>query len=222
MARIEDGFSDNRFFMLGIIHGDARNDTVVKKWMDDVRPDVITLELSPYGLAFRQEKGRAYMKRIDAICRKLQSEGYSCTSDDLRSFYSYVSVPREFEIARDYCAVNGSDLYLVDMGLFSYMKLKKIDELISEENIRKNLIEDSGGRPNGQKVLAGLYFRSGVSAFQYTDEMALRDRFMSRRITVLMRRFIGKRILHITGWQHLKDPLDLYAPLSPVKIYPYD
>lgn len=208
--------------MLGIIHRDARNDAVIEKWMDDVKPGVVTLELSPYGLAFRQERGREYAARIDDILLKLRSEGYPCRRDDLRYFYSYVCVPREYTAARDYCLENKADLHLVDAGLFSYMKLRKIDELISEENIRKNLIGDTGGVSAAEGVLARLYFESGVSVFRYTDEMAFRDRFMSRRIAGLMERSRGKRFLHITGWRHLEDPMGLYAHLSPVKIYPYD
>lgn len=222
MAHACDGYSENGFFMLGIIHRDARNDTIIEKWMDDVKPGVVTLELSSYGLAFRQERGSEYAARIDDIFLKLCSEGYPCRRDDLRYFYSYVGVPREYVVARDYCLENRADLHLVDAGLFSYMKLRKIDELISEENIRKNLVEDTCGMSAAENVLARLYFGSGVSAFRYTDEMAFRDRFMSRRIARLMKRSRGKRFLHIAGWRHLKDPLGLYAPLSPVKIFPYD
>ena len=149
-------------------------------------------------------------------------EGHACLPGDLDDFYSYVEVPREFEIASDYCARSDACVYPVDMDLFSYMKLREIDELISAENIGKSLSQKTQNRASLEKVLAGLYFGSSVTAFSYTDEMALRDRFMCRGIGLLMKRFSDKRFLHIAGWQHLKDPLDLYAQFHPVKIYPYD
>jgi len=222
MARVYDESPQSTFFMLGIIHRDARNDTVIEEWIKGLKPAVVTLELSSYGLVFRQEKGREYHRRIDDICRVLRSEGCPCPPDDLSYFYSYVNVPREFEIASAYCRENKAHLYLVDVGLFSYAKLRKIDELICEENIRKSLLEDKKGQGAAEKVLAGLFFGSGVTAFQYTNEMAFRDRFMCGRIGTLMKHSSGERLLHITGWQHLKDPLGIYSRLGPVKIYPYD
>jgi len=208
--------------MLGIIHRDRRNDELLEKWIESLRPQVITLELSPYGLAFRRSMGEAYRRKIDDICLSLRLEGHACLPGDLDDFYSYVEVPREFEIASDYCTRTDACLYPVDMDLFSYMKLRELDELISVENIGKSLSQKTQNRGSMERVLAGLYFGSSVTAFSYTDEMALRDRFMCRRISLLMKRFSDKRFLHIAGWQHLKDPLDVYAQFNPVKIYPYD
>ncbi len=43
----------------------------------------------------------------------------------------------EFMIADDYCRRNNIDVYPVDMDLFSFLKLRKIDELIDRQNIVK-------------------------------------------------------------------------------------
>jgi hypothetical protein len=222
MARADDEVLSGLFFMLGIIHRDRRNDELLEEWIDRLMPGVITLELSPYGLAFRQAMNKVYRKKIDDILCDLRSEGYPCSPGDMDDFYAYVDIPREFAIADDYCRRSGARLYPVDMDLFSCMKLQGIDELINRENIERNLAGKTPGSAGTEKVLAKLYFRSGVTAFPYTDEMALRDRFMCRGIGLLTKRFSGERFLHIAGWQHLKDPLGLYAQFYPVKIFPYD
>jgi len=222
MARAVDQFSPGKFFMLGIIHRDRRNDRLLGEWIEKLRPEVITLELSPYGLAFRRSLGGVYRRKIDDICDGLRLEGHACLSPELEDLYSYVEIPREYEIAGDYCRRTNACVYPVDMDLFSFMKLRQIDELISRENIRKNLSEKERRGGSAQEVLAGLYFRSGVTAFSYSEEMMLRDRFMCHGIGLLRKRFCEKRFLHIAGWQHLKDPLNLYAQFQPVKIFPYD
>ena len=208
--------------MLGIIHRDRRNDELLGKWIDALTPEVITLELSPYGLAFRQAMGKAYRKKIDDIVRSLEGEGHPCSPGDVDDLYAYVDIPREFTVADEYCRRSGARLYPVEMDLFSWMKLRGIDELISRDNVEKNLAFAAPEGRGTENVLASLYFRSGVAAFSYTDEMALRDGFMCRGIGVLAKRFSGKRFLHIAGWRHLTDPLGLYARFHPVKIFPYD
>lgn len=222
MARLDDEVFPFSFHMLGIIHRDRRNDELLGKWIDVLAPEVITLELSPYGLAFRQAMGKVYRKRIDDIVRSLRSEGRCCSSGDLEDLYAYVDVPREFAIADGYCRQSGARLYPVDMDFFSWTKLRGIDELVSPENVEKSLTFRDRSCRTAENVLASLYFRSGVSAFSYTDEMALRDGYMCRGIEALAKCFSGKRFLHIAGWRHLVDPLGLYARFRPVKIFPYD
>lgn len=222
MARPDNEVSPCAFYMLGIIHRDRRNDELLGKWIDALTPEVITLELSPYGLAFRQAMGKAYRRRIDDIVRSLEGEGHPCLSGEVEDLYAYVDVPREFTIADEYCRRSGARLYPVDMDLFSWMKLREIDELINRTNVEKSVAFRAREGRGAENVLASLYFRSGVSAFSYTDEMALRDGFMCRGIGALTKRFSGKRFLHIGGWRHLTDPLGFYARFQPVKIFPYD
>ena len=56
----------------------------------------------------------------------------------------------------------------------------------------------------------------------YTEEMLIRDRYMGRRIGTLLQDNKDKRITHITGWQHLKDPHNVFTPFHPIKVFPYD
>ena len=69
---------------------------------------------------------------------------------------------------------------------------------------------------------ARLFFEKGVSLFPYTGQMRARDSHMRDRIQELMESHENARFLHICGWQHLRDPRGLYAPLNPHKVFIHD
>lgn len=208
--------------MLGIIHRDARNRESLRKWLKKLRPDVITCEVSRYSLHFRRRAGQIYRERLDDICASLPADGSGPVNSRLRDLYSFIDIPLEFAIADEYSKQNNIGLYPVDMDLFSFLKLCKVDELISSQNIHESLVDDHEGSGSAERALADLYFHKGVTAFSYDEEMAMRDKFMCHKIGILRKRHRNGRFVHIAGWQHLRDPLSLYAPFQPVKIFPYD
>lgn len=208
--------------MLGIIHRDVRNPESLRKWLEKLRPDVITCEISRYSLDFRRATEEMYRKRLDDICASLSPQWSGPADPRLEDLYSFIGIPAEFIMADEYCRRNNSDLYPVDMDLFSFLKLRKIDELIDSQNIQKSLTDSHAGSGTAEQVLADLYFYKGVTAFSYDEEMAMRDSFMCHKIGILRRRYQSQRFVHIAGWQHLEDPLSLYEPFQPVKIFLYD
>ncbi len=208
--------------MLGIIHRTGETMSSSQNGSMCWHPKSSRWSCPPTAFAFRQAMGKVYRKRIDESFAPCGAKVIAVRPGDVDDLYAYVDVPREFAIADGYCRRSGASLYPVDMDFFSWTKLRGIDELTSPENVEKSLtFRDRPGRTT-ENVLASLYFRSGVTAFSYTDEMALRDGYMCRGIGVLAKRFSGKRFLHIAGWRHLVDPLGLYARFQPVKIFPYD
>lgn len=222
MAESWDDYSPDRLFMLGIIHRDKSNDAIILTWVERIKPDVITIEISPYGLAFRQILGPVYREKIDTICRQLQSEQGDDVCEDLKDLYAFIEVPPEYTVCHDYCVRNRASLFPVDMDHFSFIRLRNIDELIDIENIRKISAHRPRNNVSSEHVIAGLFFKSGITAFTYDAQMEIRDRYMSRKIALLKRHFGDRRFLHIAGWKHLKDPLNIYDPFRPVKIFAYD
>jgi hypothetical protein len=222
MAHVVSSTQEKTFHILGIIHRDESNGRIIGDWLNMIRPQVITLEFSRYGLMFRKEKGPAYKKKVEAILSQMRQDGEIFNDEAVAFLHAYIDLPSEYEAASLYCNENGAFLHLVDMDLFSYMKLKNADELFSEKSIR-SMIETSGGHTSAhERVLARLFFDSGIQVAPYTEEMLIRDRYMGHWIGVLMQNNENKRIAHITGWQHLKDPYDIFTPFHPVKVFPYD
>lgn len=211
------------FHMLGIIHRDKANSRVIGGWLKKIRPDAVTLEFSPYGLMFRKTWGTLYRKKIESILTRMRHDGQTCNEEALSFLGAYIDLPAEYKAASLYCRENNASLHLVDMDLFSYMNLKNIDELFSEDNIR-NIAATQGSPTSGnERAMARLFFNSGIEMIPYTEEMRIRDGYMSRKIgTLLQNNKVERCITHITGWQHLKDPCNIFTPLHPVKVFAYD
>lgn len=208
--------------MLGVIHRDKDNRKIVERWLNDIRPDVVTIEFSQYGLMFRREKGLMYRKQVESVLEGMRRNREEYNEDALSFLYAFIDLPGEYEAASRFCIDSSAALYPVDMDLFSYVNLRKIDELFSEENIR-NVVGTYDGQVGGnERAAARLFFDAGIEMVPYTEEMYIRDCYISRKINVLMRYHRGKQFVHITGWQHLKDPYAIFTPLHPVKVYPYD
>jgi hypothetical protein len=222
MAYMVSSTQGKTFHILGIIHRDRNNFKIIRDRLNMIRPQVITLEFSRYGLMFRKQKGSTYRKKIESVLSQMRQDGETFNDEAVSSLNAYIDLPSEYEAASLYCNENNASLHLVDMDLFSYMKLKDTDELFSEINIR-NIIGTSDSHTSAyEKVLARLFFNAGIQTAPYTEEMLIRDRYMGRRIGTLLQDNKDKRIAHITGWQHLKDPYNIFSPFHPIKVFPYD
>jgi hypothetical protein len=214
--------AESRFIMLGVIHGDQAGPCLLEDWLHRIRPEVITLEFSQYGLQLRRERGEAYRGRIQQVRDRLEENGDPCSREAESMLTSYISLPYEFEAASVYASEHAVPFYLIDMDFFSYLKLRKIDELMSEDNIRKVLSDVEGPIGNQEEAMAGLFFEKGLKAFPYDDEMYIRDKYMAEKIRVLMEYHTNRRFLHLCGWRHLLDPSNVYAALEPTKVFSHD
>jgi hypothetical protein len=213
-----------RLIMLGTIHRDREGAGHLSRWLDNLRPEVITLEFSPYGMMFRRTHSAALRVKVDALVAEIERKGEPVSRSALDALYDYIEFPYEYTITSQYAEKVGIPFHLLDPGVFSYMKLQKMDELLDPENIKTWFREQESADHGVQKerALARMFFEDGTKTFSYSDEMLVRDRYIKDRLVLLMRQHQGKRILHICGWQHLSDPRGVYGPLNPVKVFAYD
>lgn len=208
--------------MLGVIHRAPEGPALLDQWLDAVSPAVVTLEFSNYGRRFREERGPAYRQRIEEVHNRLKRDNLPCYDNAVSMALSYVEMPFELAGALQYGRIHGAPVYLIDMDFFSYLRLREIGKLLDPENLERLLCEETSERNGYEHILARLYFEEGINTAAYTEEMAVRDEYMSHKIKVLMVRHRGQRLLHITGWRHLDDPRNFFAPLNPVKVFIYD
>lgn len=222
MATTIDPDSSRRFYMLGVIHRDERNRVLLRRYIAGIKPDVITLELTHYGLMFRKENRDRYKERIDEVLKKLKNDKRSYSEVAMENLESFMGMPEEYEIVSEYCEERQIHFHLIDMDMFSYLKLQKAEELFDAGNIEELLTATDAGNGSCEAVIARLFFNSGLKSVPYDDEMCVRDRYMADRLSLLMKHFPEKRFLHIAGWRHLEDPYGFYSPLDPLKVFPYD
>lgn len=212
----------NMFFMLGVIHRDKYGPVLLKYWLDRIQPDSITLELSHYGMRFRRNFSEEYTRRIDKIIVNRKEKGEPCNEEVMASLLSYVRMPYEYDVVSDYGTEHSIPFYLIDMDFFSYVKLRNIEDLLSEENIDRMFSFPELQNGNLEMTTARLYFEKGIALTRYGKEMYIRDRYMSTKIQDLMKHSNKKRLVHVCGWQHLQDPSGLYNALNPIKVFFHD
>jgi hypothetical protein len=147
------------FHILGVIHRDKSNGKIVINWLNTIRPQVITLEFSQYGLMFRKERGYIYRNKIESVLTQMRQSGEIINEEALSCLNAYVDLPSEYEAASLYCSENGASLHLVDMDFFSYMNLKDVDEVFSEKNIRSIIGTQDGHTSTHERVMARLFFQ---------------------------------------------------------------
>ncbi len=222
MARVDTSYQDCRFIMLGLIHRDPEVRSLLSQWMEACRPDVVTLEFSPYGYRFRRSKGAGLAEKVRKAAQAMSAGGRAIDTQALDDILAYIDLPPEFVAASGYAAGRGIPLHLIDMDLYSRTRLSQMDELVSWDNLitlMRGPHKENAGR---ERALARLFFRGGVRLFSYTEEMRARDCHMRERIAELMARPSRPKVLHVCGWQHLADPQGLYAPLDPTKVFIHD
>ena len=222
MAQIDTSYPDSRFMMLGLIHRDPEVRPLLSRWMEACRPDVITLEFSPYGYRFRKSKGAGLSRKVRETAGALSAEGCVIDEQALDDLLAYIEMPPEVLEASAYAAASAIPIHLIDMDLYSWVRLRHMNELVSRENLSALLCGPHPGSTTKERVLARLYFRQGVRLFSYTEQMGERDRHMRDRIGELMAHPCAPRLLHVCGWQHLADPHAIYAPFDPTKVFLHD
>jgi hypothetical protein len=208
--------------ILGVIHRDRNGAPLLARWLDVWRPEIVTLEFSSYGLRFRQINGGALKSRVLQVAGEMRSLGRTVDEGALTAVLDYMEPSFEYSVASAYAAGRNHRLFLVDEDCFSCSKLADMKELVSRENLEKLLSGPIHDTYENQKAQARLSFERGVNVCSYTEEMGVRDREMTARIGALMARHENARFLHICGWQHLRDPLNLYSSFNPTKVFIYD
>ncbi|MCX8109660.1 MAG: hypothetical protein N3D15_00205 [Syntrophorhabdaceae bacterium] len=213
---------DKTFFMLGIVHRDVSSRDRLMSWLNKQMPQVITLELSNYGLTFREKMGDFYKQRLEENLKKIKGHIDISTNRHIQDICTYLEIPYEYKVAQDYIQKHGGFIYLIDMDIFSLIKLKDIDSLLDIDNLKSLMALEDDGNTQKEILFAKLYFEKGIRTFEYNEEMRIRDIFMKDRISLLMRCHNEKRFFHICGWQHIYDPFKIYEDLNPTKVFIYD
>jgi hypothetical protein len=152
----------------------------------------------------------------------MASRGLKVDRQSLDAVLRYLEPPLEFTVSSAHARLNRCPLYLIDDDRFSRPRLAAAQELVSAENLEKLLSGPPQNDCRHQRALADLCLNKGVSLYPYTKEMETRDRRMRDRLVLLMQRHPGARLVHICGWQHLRDPHGVYDVLDPKRAFVYD
>ncbi len=181
------------------------------------RPEIVTLEMSPYALAFRRGRGPSLLARLDAILDRLAAETHRAPETlrphpRIEAIRTLVALPFEYTAAAAYAEATGIPVDLIDSSLISARKLRRVErELITLENMRTLLTLEPESPQEDHRLARAMtgektdpaIRRAFLATRRGPEAIGERDRRMADAIR--RRAAEGRRMVHIGGWIHLME-----------------
>ncbi|MGO8762623.1 MAG: hypothetical protein ACLP2P_00955 [Desulfobaccales bacterium] len=193
--------------LVGTVHGDPRGQPRAGKLLHHLRPDLVTVEISPFSLRYRQRHGGHWQHQLDTALADLP-EG-AALHLAIRRLAAQVALPFEVRAARDYARSFKTPWRPLDLGFLSRRHLPRYGpELLSPANVQALLNTPDGSL---EDFIAGEFRRARLALAQAprrpiscgADETLRREHYLARRLRQLARRY--RRVVHLGGWEHLVD-----------------
>ncbi|MCX5898001.1 MAG: hypothetical protein NTY29_07390, partial [Proteobacteria bacterium] len=198
-----------RLVLVGTVHHDPHGYDKLQRLLAVVQPDIITLELSPYGRGFRTKHSRKLSQRI--LSRIPVVAGRDLLPAPLEQLLATIVFPFEYQAVRDYAASRSVPFYCIDLSHVSRRKVRMLKaEALTNHNIKMLLalpdkeLQDSVNMCY-KRAAAVWREHQGCQRLPYlaADPSAVeRDEHMSRRLRNLCKQLPKKTIVHIAGWEH--------------------
>jgi hypothetical protein len=204
-SRLHEDSANFRITLIGTVHGDPRGQDRALKLLNHLRPELVTIEISPYSLRYRQRHGARWQRQLAAALAGLPPGAARHLA--IRRLMAQVVLPFEVRAAREYSRNCGIPWRPLDLGVLSRRHLPRYgSELLSPGNLRALLTTPDGKL---EDFVAGQ-FRRARQALTHpprrpvsddVPEILRRERFLARRLRGLAQRHC--RVVHLGGWEHL-------------------
>lgn len=195
--------------LVGVIHRDPEGEERLIGLLEELGPDGLSVELSPWGLLWRERKAKALKEKLDWLLTFFPQEVH--THPHVAFIKETLRLPYEYTGAVAYASPRGVPVHLVDLNWISRNELPLLEnEILTLGNI--SLLVQAPKFP----LIAAEYRKaveclSGRSTLReaglrppWTDQVGLiRERFMACRVRRLST-YYGKHV-HIGGWVHLVE-----------------
>ena len=202
-------------FLLGTMHHDPEGFGRLRRFLDRFDPQLVCVELSPYGLFFRRRFGRALHEILRANLREAARRGglayrSALVHPQIISIRRQISLPFEYRAARAYADARRSRLILADWSLFSRRCIEDWPELLAVDNLVQLLRTPSAFPPPAYayaEAASRIHAPPEPPSLSPDEEDAFRierESRMARLIERVCRRYAGRPILYVGGWWHLR------------------
>jgi hypothetical protein len=208
--------------LIGTVHGDPRGQARAGKLLHHLRPELVTVEISPFSLRYRERHGARWQRQLAEALTALPAGAALHLA--IRRLTAQVALPFEVRAARDYSRSSGVPWRPLDLGFISRRHLPRYgSELLSPANLRA-LLTTADGELEDFVVAQFRRARQALARpprrpiFPGAPETLRRERFLARRLRGLARRY--RRVVHLGGWEHLvawPDFLGLWGDLADLK-----
>jgi hypothetical protein len=228
-------------YLIGTVHHDPRGYKKLHALLSALKPELITLELSPYGRGFRTKQRTKLSRKLLSLYKKACAvvSQHSILSDSgmlppsVAALLCTINYPFEFLAARDYAHAYKVPFYCIDLSHVSRQKMLMLKQAaISNNNItvlltlpEKSLQESVDlCYKKAQNIWYADNCGQKAAVAQQADAAVEREKHMSRRIKNLVKRHPDKKLVHIGGWEHFTGDAgcttmyELLRGLSPERI----
>jgi len=199
--------------MVGTVHRDPRGKAKLLKLLQQERPAIICVEISPYARRFRAQKAAAFRATLrENLSRIKREEGKTWhqifSHGGIQGIFLLLKEPYEWQAARAFARQTGSILKGIDLSRYSEEKLSYLAELVSLDNLRALLripFPDLTEQVETHYARARSLFSHPPSIWPTSHEGRERETYMANKIRTLVRQAKGQKVIHVGGWEHLVE-----------------
>lgn len=206
--------------LIGAVHRDPHGAFKLGKLLAQERPVALAVEVSPYGLFYRQRNSRhlqrLLLRRVKRLARKLKVSWRDW--GQISAIEIQLAVPFEYRMAQKYCRDTGAALACIDSSLWSKEWIHEHwQHLLSSENLEillkcspVTLAEEVEREYKTAAHLLNKQEHSLAAAFTrdwYADAVwQQRERELAKTLEETYARVREGRVAYVGGWQHLLRP----------------
>ncbi len=198
--------SNCQLYLLATVHADPAGYARAWRFFEQVRPEVISVEISPFSVRYRQRAGKRWQRRLSEALRSLPPDASQKLA--VARVAAQMELPFEYRVARDWGKAHQTPVKLLDAGAVARVNLPRYAaELLSAENLR--LLWDSEAIGTLEDFVAEEFRRARLAwegklrkpprCIDQRDGQ--RERLWARRLKRLLAK--GRRVMHLGGWEHL-------------------
>jgi len=183
--------------LVGTLHRVKEASRPLEEFLTHHKPDLISVEISPYGLSFRKRK-RELIPKLPFFLRL------------------FLEIPYEYKVAKEYALKRQIPVVPIDLCHLSRRFLRDAFGLLKNPRIEEPFLSFEGDVGFVKKAWNDKTF--GMLIARRLDPK--RERTLAFRIRKLLQHH-PKRIAHIGGWIHMLDVsgtlYDLLKDLKPAR-----
>lgn len=213
--------------LIGTVHGDPRGYERAWALLNHLRPDLVSVEISPFSLRYRLRHGPHWQRQLNQALAELPDDAAHHLA--IQRLTAQVDLPFEVRAARNFSRNRQVPWRPLDLGFLSRRHLPRYGtELLSPANLKALLRTPDGEL---QEYVAAEFRRARLAVrrpprrlFTPGDSEAVRrEGFLARRLRRLASRY--GRVAHLGGWEHLvpwQDSPNLWrqvADLTPGRLF---
>ena len=200
--------------LLGVIHHDPMGYKRTGDFLSRYRPDLVLVEISPFGLRYRELNARrlyrVFRQNLRAAAKRAGiAFRVAITNPTITRIGRQLHLPFEYRASAAYCARTAAQVVPVDWSDFSSQWIATWPELISPENLETLLrLEEKSLSIPANYDLAARAILGGRSAQEPLDPDEVlpghqREEHIASEILARLESSAPDRPLYIGGWRHL-------------------